>query len=1550
MDGCGVAHQVRFPKPAEAAGATLRFKMDGRYAPRARGGNPCVAAQADPSHICRLCTAGFSAFPDDYPAGLKWDHAAKRGIYILWSTPGADSHVISGPVDVLTIWEAFKTTTGQGSEPTVTLDSPAELDLTNKTELIVTWFAYSQYPFTGELDESTDAHMDACKDAPHTKNPDESDGPDGVMGGNVLLAITAAGIITRPGWSPASEPPDVRPRLHGVDASWINKTLRPFFDAECTFDTPTSPGWGWKAGFPDVKSAFQMQTIGYQPCFQKISNAVPPATYREHRAWEDSYGKPDYRSYINGHKQSAALAAWHLVRRLKACHAGLPEAQRIGVPDTDASPCQFDAAATQEMVDEIVRRELLTFDPDAAHKEDNDADIGRIWWTGSGPTHKYGTLRGMRKAATPPYTSGPTRVDQWLGINWMPQGAAPEPPIKGAPALALADPTNAGCAELGTATDATGRAVVVGRSRVCDIATQAFHAQQAGAVALVVVNDRHDPSSDDGFPTCGTDAFFPVKQRGRCQRPSGGVQQDGDQSLGTKATYADCLSKCLKQKRGTACEYGEKSKTCYLHSREVSEGGGPDGSYVCVLFATVVIPTRGTTRAKATAAATVLTAASTDGFVAGVQLTIAPGDLDKEELNTIATVDPSTNQITLEYPLAHDHAAGTPVKMGDACGDALGVTIPVYLLPMASGRELLTALAADPHTLVTLEPRETAYRVWGWEQNSDGCCGFDLQTAATIRHFAHFVDIFGADIRSFDAAALAAVETKLLSYIDSPGRGFLQMFANRHWSLWNGNNWTPVLCEGAMYWAVAYWHEDKARATQVIRVINDISAIHKGMIGHDGGYKEGVCQYSYMSVNSQLGISSLYFSAFDEPWPTADPALLQSMARWQVDSHDTAGKAIDFGDSHNCRGTNQVTLFAALAPEIVGAAEPGTVELDPCLVRSWASSAYYLQCRNPFVFWPAFVSRAWKTTVDACDPGSSAAGIRPLGSGLARIYPDTGYGMLRLPLLAECTADSAERWGCSNATATLSDPKLLDLGIYSMLALQARPNEFPHSEVDFATFKWSAFGVTLLGELGYGTIATSTGPYDLRRYAIGRDNTPASHNTIVIGEAYHFANEAFDDEINYSQMSHERGTIALEAGAEQADAESAIACVHLDGSEVYGSVTNNGWFQYMHRWACPIVGGSYLLVDAFAVKPGRGALFKYGSLYAASGGFDFQEQASGNYTALTADEYFHSPSWLNGRNVRSWSDDQKAFDALPIPGVSPPATTYAEKRLQLGRCEHVEPSLAPDRNSASVLLRSRCAFSPDKYREGDAVGLVTGWSHAGGKFIVDGPVSQDDAYGGQTKTQNRFRYVSDEPVGPTGDLRAFLLEASVGVSAARPASWVVGCGNGNRWCVRSCSGAELTTITVTMGGDAASAASIFRSTEAFDCAKGPAEAPTGPRSAHGATPAPSEAPTKTGELYGPSAAPTSLAPSTSPSSAPTWAGETHGPSAVPTTSAPSTSPALRLPEGSGGSGPGSGSGDAGGVGGGSTSQSSAAAAATASSWAVPIALAASGLFAAAAAL
>jgi hypothetical protein len=89
-----------------------------------------------------------------------------------------------------------------------------------------------------------------------------------------------------------------------------------------------------------------------------------------------------------------------------------------------------------------------------------------------------------------------------------------------------------------------------------------------------------------------------------------------------------------------------------------------------------------------------------------------------------------------------------------------------------------------------------------------------------------------------------------------------------------------------------------------------------------------------------------------------------------------------------------------------------------------------------------------------------------------------------------------------------------------MLALQARPNSFPHSEVDFGTFLWDSVGVALISEFGYGTIGSAVNKFDLRRWE-QVDNAPIGHNTVIIREANH----GDDEEINYSQMAYERGAL-----------------------------------------------------------------------------------------------------------------------------------------------------------------------------------------------------------------------------------------------------------------------------------------------------------------------------------------------------------------------------------------------------------------------------------------
>lgn len=213
------------------------------------------------------------------------------------------------------------------------------------------------------------------------------------------------------------------------------------------------------------------------------------------------------------------------------------------------------------------------------------------------------------------------------------------------------------------------------------------------------------------------------------------------------------------------------------------------------------------------------------------------------------------------------------------------------------------------------------------------------------------------------------------------------------------------------------------------------------------------------------------------------------------------------------------------------------------------------------------------------------AGIQPLGPAVARVYGDGGYAMLRQPLITECSLRDADRWGCTNNSAP-GKPKLLDAALYSQLSLQARPNRFPHSEVDFGTFTWAAYGASLIAEFGYGTIATAVQPWDFRRFA-QIDNNAASHNTVVIREAYQPWHDSQESRpcgdkncsVNFSQLSHVDGTVESVMGV-------AFDCIHMDGSAVYGSTRPSGWFGHMHRFSCSIAGGQYvtcLCIDACAL-------------------------------------------------------------------------------------------------------------------------------------------------------------------------------------------------------------------------------------------------------------------------------------------------------------------------------------------------------------------------------
>lgn len=76
-------------------------------------------------------------------------------------------------------------------------------------------------------------------------------------------------------------------------------------------------------------------------------------------------------------------------------------------------------------------------------------------------------------------------------------------------------------------------------------------------------------------------------------------------------------------------------------------------------------------------------------------------------------------------------------------------------------------------------------------------------------------------------------------------------------------------------------------------------------------------------------------------------------------------------------------------------------------------------------------------------------------------FENGGYARLLSPLLETTSQDLCFSGKCIDAAL----PSLWDNIPYSSVFLQARPNTFAHSEVDFGTFIWSAWGTRLISEL-----------------------------------------------------------------------------------------------------------------------------------------------------------------------------------------------------------------------------------------------------------------------------------------------------------------------------------------------------------------------------------------------------------------------------------------------------------------------------------------------------
>jgi hypothetical protein len=250
-----------------------------------------------------------------------------------------------------------------------------------------------------------------------------------------------------------------------------------------------------------------------------------------------------------------------------------------------------------------------------------------------------------------------------------------------------------------------------------------------------------------------------------------------------------------------------------------------------------------------------------------------------------------------------------------------------------------------------------------------------------------------------------------------------------------------------------------------------------------------------------------------------------------------------------------------LAHMVDGVAGGVTAEPDPCFTHRFFSNKYYYHgLADPWNVHPA-LAKDWPTIVSACE---ATDGMVPDGIEL-RAWEEGGWGSIRV----------GQPGSTDIAASDDSDaPSRFKQADQVMLAISAIPNSFSHTEMDFGTFVWLAYGNRLIWDMGYGTLHSD-------RYETipdyPPDQNPTGHSTLIIPEALRDG----DPSTNTSQIDGRDGTIETES----IDGHEILL---LDGSRVYGrDDPEYGWLEHFNRRVLPLQSGHIILMDDFAVRSDR---------------------------------------------------------------------------------------------------------------------------------------------------------------------------------------------------------------------------------------------------------------------------------------------------------------------------------------------------------------------------
>lgn len=353
-------------------------------------------------------------------------------------------------------------------------------------------------------------------------------------------------------------------------------------------------------------------------------------------------------------------------------------------------------------------------------------------------------------------------------------------------------------------------------------------------------------------------------------------------------------------------------------------------------------------------------------------------------------------------------------------------------------------------------PRSTRapYFFVHWHKGSDGTF-FDLGSGAGFPLWSLILDFYWDDDR-LSAGDRSFVETEMEKEIDT----YIANYQAGHWSLYNGNNWTVILNDSAMHWALTFYHESE-KAREVLRIALETNWLHRDIYLDEGQFKEGA-GYSGTDFDAVQSQNIFLTRTLGQPLHAMKWAVLEDTAEWMMDNAAPDGLILSFGDTHPRRGFAHAYPLTMLAwQESTGMVPVGEQDIDPCLAGQYFMNVYYDHAfYNPWEV-DLIMARDWYSFVSQCPD------LLDLKNNVYANYGEANF-----------------RTGIPNATIAGQrvDEKLVFLQAdQTLLAMTGVDTAYPHREVDFGSVIWSAFGSRLIQDWDYGDFTNGYNFYLLGR-------------------------------------------------------------------------------------------------------------------------------------------------------------------------------------------------------------------------------------------------------------------------------------------------------------------------------------------------------------------------------------------------------------------------------------------------------------------------------------